>query len=88
MGVGACRRGGDRARMTLSLSFIAIFLSLAYMMPVLTGFSLSLSCMSSSIPCLGLSSLISLTHTHTQAHAHTLRLIQYSTLSLRRQGAT
>lgn len=35
--------GGDRAGMTLSLSFIAIFLSVAYMMPVLTGFSLSLA---------------------------------------------
>lgn len=43
-GGGACRRGGDRAGMTLlSLSFIAIFLSLAYMMPVSTGFALSLA---------------------------------------------
>lgn len=41
--VGEEGRGGDRAGMTLSLSFIAIFLSVAYMMPVLTGFSLSLA---------------------------------------------
>lgn len=47
VGVGgggvACLGGGDRAGMTLSLSFIAIFLSVAYMMAVLTGFSLSLA---------------------------------------------